>query len=170
MKIVLKTVFLVAAVLGVVIIATPSFREWIKSLFPPKPSPCGAPTLGPATATMIPGIAVMGDNVPLTGTAHIKGTLDYPIKFTNVTNAATTIDAIRLYESIDHKFIPQEELNPECQYMGISGGDCAPASLPVTLAPNASCTVMIRIRRPQTGYLNIQTGLGLITIPISAMP
>jgi hypothetical protein len=178
MKSVIKTAALIAAILGVVVILVPAWRDWIVNWvikpIPPPPPPvvCGAPTGGPASSTMITGISITADGKPLTGTADIPAIprINYPITITNATTAPTTIDAIQLWESVDNKFIPELELKPECRYMSISGGDCSPASLPVTLAPNATCSVTLGVGRPQTGRLDISTGLGQVQIALSAHP
>ena len=169
MKILSKAAILLA-ILALVVVLTPGVVDYIKSMIPPPKNPCGAPTQGAVAATTVPGIGLTADGKPWTGAANVTSLpwKAYPITLTNTTAAPTTIDAVRLWESIDHKFMPEEELIGQCRYMAISGGDCAPGSLPVTLAPNATCTITLSIGRPQTGYLDIQTGLGQLTLPILA--
>ncbi|HSQ59145.1 MAG TPA: hypothetical protein VLT84_01715 [Acidobacteriota bacterium] len=168
---VIKTVFLIAAILAVAVILTPALREWITSMINPK-STCGAATGGAVSATFVPGITVTGDGTVLTAAANIVGLprKAYPISLTNTTTSPITIDAVRLVESVDNKFIPELELLPECRYMSISGGDCSPSSLPATLAPGGSCTITLIIGRPQTGFLEFRTSLGVLTIPLLAQP
>jgi hypothetical protein len=137
----------------------------------PKSSPCGRPTSGVVALTVPPEVGVTFNGAPLIGAADLKINSAQGITLTNISASPIDFNAVELYQSIDNAFIPPTEVKPECSTMGIVSNDCLSAGSPTTLAPGASCTIMVKGLKHQTGFLRINTSLAQpFEIPLAVRP
>jgi hypothetical protein len=161
-----------AGILLLVAVQNPEWVEWIHSKVTLSPVCSMRPTASPAPSySPVTGLTVQVNGVVLPS-SYVKITvLSKPIvTIANSTSAAITVTSVALYESLDNAHKPEVDLAPPCKYMSITSDDCVTATGPGTVAPGATCTIELSVTRWQSGYLLVDTSLGVLTIPIVARP
>jgi len=161
-----------AGILLFVAVLNPEWVEWIHSMVikPPVCSmrPTGSPALSYSPVT---GLTVQVNGVVLPSSSVKITVLTKPIvTIANSTSAAITVTSVALYESVDNAYRPEAELAPNCRYMAITSDDCVTATGPGTVPPGGTCTITLSVSRWQSGYLLVDTSLGVLTIPIVVRP
>jgi hypothetical protein len=159
-----------AGILLLAAVLNPGWVEWLHSTFITRPI-CG---MRPTASRALSYSPVTGLTVQVNGTVLpsplVITLLSTPIvTIANSTSAAITVTSVNLYESLDNVYRPEVDLAPPCKYMAITSDDCVTATGPGTVAPGGTCTIKLSVPREQSGYLLVDTSLGVLTIPIVAM-
>ena len=161
-----------AGILLFVAVLNPGWVEWIHSMVIKPPicsmKPTGSPALSYSPVT---GLTVQVNGVALPNNSLKITVLTKPIvTIANGTSAAVTVTSVALYESVDNAYRPEVDLAPLCRYMAITSDDCVTATGPGTVASGGTCTIKLSVSRLQSGYLLVDTSLGVLTIPIVVRP
>ena len=161
-----------AGILMFVAVLNPGWVGWINSKVILSTYCKMRPTVSPAPSySPVTGLTVQVNGVPLPSSSARIGVLTRPIvTIANSSSAAITVTSVALYESLDSLYKPEADLAPPCNYMSITSDECVTATGPGTIAPGAACTIQLYVTRWQSGYLLVDTSLGVLTIPIVARP
>jgi hypothetical protein len=161
-----------AGILLLVAVLNPGWVEWINSTIIKPPVCSMRPTASPALPySPVTGLTVQVNGMVLPSSSVRITPLSKPIvTIANSTSAAITVTSVALYERLDNIYRPEVDLAPPCKYMAITSDDCVTAAGPGTVAPGATCTIELSVPRTQSGYLLVDTSLGVLTIPIVARP
>lgn len=161
-----------AGILLLAAVLNPGWVEWIHSMIITPPACSMRPTGSPALSySPVTGLTVQVNGTVLPSSSVMITVPSKPfVTIANSTSAAITVTSVALYESLDSAYRPEVDLAPPCKYMAITSDDCVTAAGPGTVAPGGTCTIKLSVSRPQSGYLLVGTSLGVLTIPIVALP
>ena len=159
-----------AGILLLAAVLNPEWVEWIHSTIITPPTCSMRPTASRALSySPVTGLTVQVNGMVLPSPVVITLLSTPIVTITNSTSAAITVTSVALYESLDNVYRPEVDLAPPCKYMAITSDDCVTATGPGTVAPGGTCTIKLSVPREQSGYLLVDTSLGVLTIPIVAM-
>jgi hypothetical protein len=159
-----------AGILLLAAVLNPGWVEWIHSTIITPPTCSMRPTASRALSySPVTGLTVQVNGMVLPSPVVITLLSTPIVTIANSTSAAITVTSVALYESLDNVYRPEVDLAPPCKYMAITSDDCVTATGPGTVAPGGTCTIKLSVPREQSGYLLVDTSLGVLTIPIVAM-